>query len=88
MTQEPQTFEKSYSRLEEILEEMNSGALSLDNSLALYTEAEKLIAYCNTRLTAAEEKIEVLTKERGNLSLNGAGEPIRESFTTAEKGQF
>jgi exodeoxyribonuclease VII small subunit len=62
-------FEPSLSRLEQILEKMNSGAVSLEEALKLYEEADQLIASCNKRLNEAERKIEMLIKNR-------AGEPI------------
>jgi exodeoxyribonuclease VII small subunit len=75
------TFEKAFSRLEEILEKMNSGALSLDESIRLYEEADQLIQLCNKRLSQAETKIEMLVKNReGNLELSSAGAPVTESF--------
>ena len=58
------TFEQSYERLEQILEKMNSGALSLEDSLKLYEEADKLISHCHKKLTDAEQKIEMLIKNR------------------------
>ncbi|MCH9609508.1 MAG: Exodeoxyribonuclease 7 small subunit [Chlamydiales bacterium] len=57
-------FEKAFSRLEEILEKMNSGNVPLDESLKLYEEADKLITSCSGRLAEAEEKIETLVKKR------------------------
>ncbi|HKY99828.1 MAG TPA: exodeoxyribonuclease VII small subunit, partial [Rhabdochlamydiaceae bacterium] len=58
------SFELAYQRLEEILEKMNSGKVSLDESLKLYEEADRLISSCNKRLSDAEKKIEVLIKNR------------------------
>ena len=43
-------FEEAYRRLEEILEKMNSGKASLDDSLKLYEEADKLIVTCQKKL--------------------------------------
>jgi len=54
------TFEVAYERLEEILEKMNSEQVSLDVSLALYEEADKLIGTCQKKLQDAEQKIEIL----------------------------
>ena len=76
------TFEEAYERLEQILEKMNSEAVSLDDSLALYEEADELIGSCQKRLSEAEQKIEVLLKNReGNLSLDKTGAPETEPFT-------
>ena len=49
---EEQTFEKAFSRLEEILDNMTSEEVSLDESLKLYEEADKLINSCGKRLNA------------------------------------
>lgn len=71
------TFEASFARLEEILEKMNSGQVSLDESLKLYEEADKLIVTCSKRLNEAERKIEVLMKNRnGELVLGSDNKPL------------
>ena len=74
-------FEEAFTRLEEILEHMNSGEVSLDDSLKLYEEADKLINSCSTRLNHAEQKVEALIKERnGDLSLSQEGQVQKEPF--------
>jgi len=78
------TFEEAYKRLEEILEKMNSGKISLDDSLKLYEEADKLIAACNKRLLDAEKKIEALVKTRsGEIAVDENGAPVTEAFNRA-----
>lgn len=52
------TFEKKLERLEKILDEMNNKTLSLDESLALYSEGQNLIEDLKTALKDAEEKVE------------------------------
>jgi len=77
-----QSFEQAYARLEEILEKMNSGKVSLEESLKLYEEADKLITYCTTRLNEAEQKIEILLKNRnGELIVGEQGEPLTQEFS-------
>lgn len=61
MSEKP-TFEKAFARLEEILEKMSVGAVQLEESLALYEEADKLIEICSVKLTDAEKKIQMLVK--------------------------
>ena len=76
------SFEQAYRRLEIILEKMNSGKLSLDESLKLYEEADSLITACSTRLSQAEQKIEKLVKNReGSLIVNQENTPQTESFS-------
>jgi exodeoxyribonuclease VII small subunit len=75
------SFEAGFARLEEILEKMNSGAVSLDDSLKLYEEADKLINSCNKRLNAAERKIEILIKNRkGEVVLGPDQKPLHEDY--------
>jgi exodeoxyribonuclease VII small subunit len=82
-----QTFESAFTRLEEILERMNSETISLDDSLKLYEEADKLIAMCSKRLTDAERKIEILIKNRnGDLTLGSDKKPIVQDFNTSSNG--
>lgn len=82
MTKKEDSFEKAFARLEEILEQMNSGAVSLDDSLKLFEEADKLINTCSERLNEAERKIETLIKNRkGELSLGNDQKPTTEDFS-------
>lgn len=78
-------FEKSFSRLEEILNKMNSGKVTLDESLKLYEEADSLIALCQTRLEACETKIEMLMKKRnGDIETDENAQPRRQQFQLQE----
>jgi exodeoxyribonuclease VII small subunit len=65
MTEEqPFVYEKAIKRIEEILEKMGSGALELDQSIGLYEEADLLLRKCGQKLATAENKIEMLIKNR------------------------
>ena len=78
---EQSSFEQSFTRLETILELMNTGTITLDDSLKLYEEADSLINTCNKRLVDAEKKIEVLIKNRnGDLTLGADQKPITQDF--------
>jgi exodeoxyribonuclease VII small subunit len=80
-TNAPPSFEAAYARLEEILEKMNSGKVSLEESLALYEEADRLTNWCSEQLTKAEKKIETLVKNRDSaLQLNEQGRPQTQPF--------
>ena len=80
------SFESAFARLEEILEKMNTGSVSLDESLKLYEEADGLITMCNKRLTDAERKIEVLIKNRGGeLMLGSDQKPMTQDFNASSK---
>ena len=84
MTDHPLSFETAYARLEEILEKMNSGKVSLEESLKLYEEADRLIGWCSKSLTEAEKKIEILVKNRDSeLQLDEQGRPQTQPFNPA-----
>ena len=57
-------FETSLKRLEEIVAELESGELGLEQSLKLFEEGVKLARICNARLEEAERKVEVLLKDK------------------------
>ena len=76
------SFEDAFTRLEAILERMNSGNSTLDESLKLYEEADSLINTCNKRLTDAERKIEILIKNRnGEITLGPDQKPMTQEFS-------
>lgn len=76
------TFESAYERLEEILEKINAEQIPLDDALALYEEADGLIRDCEKRLNEAEQKIEILIKNReGSLKVDEKGEIQKENFS-------
>jgi len=61
-------FEDGLKRLEEIVAKLESGNLSLDDSLKLFEEGVKLVRFCNERLAEVQQKVELLTKDQaGNV---------------------
>lgn len=60
----PFSFETAYARLEAILSELNNGETPLEKSLELYEKANQLISLCSSKLSQAEQKIEMLIKNR------------------------
>lgn len=76
-------FEHAITKLEAILEKMNSGAVPLDDALHLYEEADKLANSCQKRLQDAEKRIEILMKNRqGEVALGPDGKPLTQPFTS------
>jgi exodeoxyribonuclease VII small subunit len=62
------TFEKALTELEHIVEKLEKGGLSLNESLALFEKGVKLARYLRDELEKAEKKIEILLKnEKGEL---------------------
>ena len=63
-------FEEAFKRLDEIVTKLESGDLSLVESMTLFEEGITLTKTCKTRLEAAEQKIQLLLKDSdGNLTL-------------------
>jgi exodeoxyribonuclease VII small subunit len=56
------SFEEAFSSLEDIVKKMESGELSLDESLGAFEEAIKLVKFCNSELESAEQKVSILTE--------------------------
>src|SRR2546421_5933367 len=61
--QEPQSFENAIERLEQIVEQMETDKLPLEDLLVRYEEGIKLVKVCSEKLDAAEKKIEVITRD-------------------------
>ena len=58
---ESPTFEEAIERLETIVDELESGSLSLEESIARYEEGMRLSKHLTRTLDAAEKRIERLT---------------------------
>ena len=55
-------FNKGLSQLEEIINKMESGEPSLEDSLKYFEEGVKIHRLCHTALTDAEQRISVLSE--------------------------
>lgn len=56
------TFEEAMSLLEEKIKLLESGTLSLDESISVYEETVGLIKICNEKIENAEQRIRILTE--------------------------
>lgn len=65
-------FEDALKRLEKIVEKLETGDASLDESLSLYEEGISLFRGCQSKLDEAKKKVEVLTKKGGSGKLEPA----------------
>ena len=61
-----QTYEQALARLEEIVAALQKGGQTLDEAVRLFEEGAALSAFCSETLSAAEQKITLLS---------GQGEP-------------
>ncbi len=73
------SFEDALKRLEEIVQQMESGALPLEKMVAAYEEGRKLLDLCTARLNEVEKKIELLEKKDGGWTAR--------PFESAENGE-
>ncbi len=67
-------FEQSIERLEEIVQQLEGGALGLNESLAQYEEGVKLLRRSYDALRHAERRIELLS------GLDAEGNPLSQPF--------
>lgn len=54
------SFETAMTELEQLVAEMESGKLTLDDSLAAYRRGAELAAFCRSRLDDAQQQVRVL----------------------------
>ena len=67
------SFEAALSRLEGVVEAMESGDVPLAELLAKFEEGSKLLHQCETRLKEAELKIEQLKKQKEGAAFGPFG---------------
>jgi len=60
MAEKEQPIEKQLERLEKIVEQLETGEVSLEKSISLYEEGKKLSAACSERLHAYQKRIEIV----------------------------
>ena len=57
-------FETALKKLEEAVRRLESGELSLDDSIKVFEEGVKYAAFCTKKLNEAEKKVEILLRRR------------------------
>ena len=57
------TFETALKRLETIAEELESGELTLENSLKKFDEGMALVEFCTARLNEARARVELIVNK-------------------------
>ena len=57
------TIEESFASFDVIIEELQNGDLTLEESFQKYEEGMKLIKNCNTAIDKVEKKLEVINGE-------------------------
>lgn len=68
-------FEASLKKLEEIVKRLETGSLTLEDSLKAFEEGVKHAAFCSGRLEDAERRVEILLKQKDGSLKKEAFEP-------------
>ena len=71
------SFETTISELENIVSQLESGDLELEQSLKLFERGIELTRLSQNKLQEAEQKVKILMDKQGELTL----EPFQESQT-------
>ena len=65
----PVNLEKSLKRLEQIVDELESGDLPLEKAMQRFEEGIKLTRTCQTALKDAEQKVDILMQDANSEQL-------------------
>ena len=65
MAKKKVTYEEAVARLEDIVEQLETDEVFLDDAVKLYQEGLKLAALCKEKLAAAEGSVTLLREEAG-----------------------
>ncbi len=57
------SFEDALKALEQVVRQLESGDVALDQSIALYERGEALRQHCQARLDAAQARIEAIVQD-------------------------
>lgn len=68
-------FESALEELEQVVEQLESGDLPLDESLSAFEKGVGLVKFCNHKLNEVEKKVELLVKDKdGRVQVMPLGE--------------
>ena len=62
-TEQTLSIEDNFARLEETIQKLESGEVSLEEAFACYSEGMKLIKNCNDQIDRVEKQVLKLTEE-------------------------
>ncbi|MFZ5434568.1 MAG: exodeoxyribonuclease VII small subunit [Calditrichota bacterium] len=64
---EPKSFEEALHKLEALVEELEGGDIPLEQSVKVFQDGQKLIAFCEQKLKAAEQALKQLAREADEM---------------------
>jgi len=71
-------FETALRKLEDIVRKLETGDLSLDESLKVFEEGVRYAGFCSKKLEEAEKRVELLLKQKN-------GTFVKEEFRLEDK---
>ena len=80
-------FENAMSRLEAIVEQMETGTLPLEDLIVRYEEGMNLVKICQERLSSAEQKIEIIARNSAGKAIVKDFEPTPESANDGKQAE-
>lgn len=73
----PFVFETAVAELEQLVQKMESGELSLEDSLQAFEQGVKLTRQCQQALSSAEQRVQLLLEQNG--------QSVAQPFTGADE---
>lgn len=67
MAEKKQKFEDKITELETIINELENGNVSLEDSILKYTKAMNLVSECDAQLKNIENQVNKIVTENGSL---------------------
>ena len=69
------SFEEALKQLEQIVEQLEQGEVSLDDAVAAYEKGSMLKEQCQKRLNEARLKVDKIRADRGSSKAEGVESP-------------
>lgn len=66
MDEQTLTFEQAMNKLQAIVERLEAGEETLDNSIKLFEEGAKLSSFCYDKLKSAEQKVNRIVEKEND----------------------
>ena len=83
---QPKDFEDALRRLEAVVEDLEKGELSLEQSLERYEHGVGLSRFCHEKLEEAEKRISVLRIDsRGEPLVDSSGKPRQQALEIGDE---
>jgi len=76
MTEKKNNFEEALEKLENLVTKLESGDLSLEDSMKSFEEGIKLTRLCQSQLAEAELKVKKLIEENGEIKTETLNEEV------------